>query len=121
MNHFAITSVLRQLMLQDSKIKELVGEKIFPLMAPLGTKGDFILYQRDGYAIANTKMGRYQQEPLVFINIISDDYDRSQKLAGLVHDCLVGNYDTMEVSLEDSSEDISDKKYIQILLFKIKL
>lgn len=41
---------------------------------------------------------------------MSDDYDRSQELAGLVHDCLVGKYDTMQISLEDSTEDITDKE-----------
>lgn len=121
MNHFAITSVLRQLMLNDSRIKELVQERIFPLQAPLHTEGDFILYKRDGYSTSESKMGEFQREPLVFINIVSENYDRSQKLAGFVHDCLVGFYDTMQISLIDSTEEITDKKYIQILLFKIKL
>lgn len=121
MNHFAITSTLRSLMLQDKNIEQMVDNKIFPLQAPLNTEGDFILYQRDGYATSETKMGIFQREPLVFINVVSDDYDRSQELAGLVHDCLVGNYDTMQISLEDSTEDITDKKFIQVLLLKIKL
>ena len=121
MNHFTITSVLRSLLLQDEKIKAFVNERIFPLQAPLNTDGDFILYQRDGYATYETKMGIFQKEPLVFFNIVSEDYDRSQELAGLVHDCLVGHYDQMHISLEDSTEDITDKKFIQVLLLKIKL
>ena len=121
MNHFAITSTLRDLMLADSKIKTLVGSRIYPLLAPNGTEGDFIVYQRDGYAIDKTKMGIYLTQPMVYLNIVSEDYDRSQELAGLIFNCLVGKYDTMEISLEDSTEDITDKKYIQVLLFKIKL
>lgn len=48
-------------MLQDKNIKKMVGHKIFPLQAPLNTEGDFILYQRDGYATSNTKMGFFNK------------------------------------------------------------
>lgn len=121
MNHFNITSTLRNLLLQNIEIKNLIGDKIYPLLAPNNTDGDFILYQRDGYATDETKMGVSRFLPLVYFNIVSEDYDRSQQIAGLINDCLVGKYDTMEISLEDSTEDISDKKYIQILMFKIQL
>lgn len=121
MNHFAITSTLRTLMLQDEAIKAMVDNRIFPLIAPKETEGDFVVYQRDGYSTDKTKMGVYLNQPLVFINVVSEDYDRSQELAGLITDHLVGSYDTMEISLEDSTEDITDKKFIQVLLFKIKL
>lgn len=121
MNHFAITSTLRALMLEDSNIKAMVDNRIYPLIAPNGTEGDFILYQRDGYVTESTKMGVYLNQPMVYINVVSDNYDRSQELAGLIFNCLVGKYDTMEISLEDSTEDMTDKKFIQVLLFKIKL
>ena len=121
MNHFAITSTLRTLMLQDEAIKSMVDNRIFPLIAPKETEGDFILYQRDGYSTDETKMGVYRHQVLVFLNVVSDNYDRSQEIANLIYNCLVGSYDTMEISLEDSTEDITDKKFIQVLLFKIKL
>ena len=41
-----VTTVIRQILLKNSELLALVGEKIFPLYAPEGTEGDFVLYAR---------------------------------------------------------------------------
>ena len=48
MNMFKITAEIQSLLLQNEEIKALVGNRVFPIMAPEGTDGDFIVYQRDG-------------------------------------------------------------------------
>lgn len=129
MNHFSITSIIRSIILEDSLIKNLVGEKVYPLQAPKDTIGDFILYQRDGYVVENTKMGVATQKPLVFLNVVSEDYDIGQLIAGYLYNALIGSFHLSEenpnncitISLEDSTEDIVDKKYVQVLLIKIEI
>lgn len=129
MNHFTITNIIRKILLQNEQIKKSVEDRIFPIEAPKNTTGDFIIYQRDGYAFNESKMGVYNKSPLVFINIISDDYDNSQALAGAVYDALIGSFlidknnpdSKMKISLEDSTEEKTDKKFMQILLIKIDL
>lgn len=121
LNKFTITTVIRSILLDNPEIVSMVGTKIFPLAAPADTPGDYIVYQRDGFKQSETKMGVYRQIPTVYIYIISDDYDRSQELASLVYNSLNGRFSnpTMTISLEDSTEEFVDGKYIQILLFSI--
>lgn len=122
MNKFKITTEVRAILKESQEIEALIEDKIFPLVAPDGTEGDFIAYQRDGYKQTYTKMGVALQVPLVFVNAVSDDYDRSQELASLIYEALEGDFTepTMKIRLEDSTEDYENGKYIQVLQFSIE-
>ncbi|MCD8134470.1 MAG: DUF3168 domain-containing protein [Parabacteroides gordonii] len=120
-NKFKIASVIRDLLLQDDSVKELVAYKIYPLYAPEKTVGDFVLFKRDEYSIDRTKMGVSGARYRIFVNAISEDYDRSQEIAERVYKALDEDYsDGMKIKLIDSTEDTIDKKYIQVLLFSIE-
>lgn len=120
-NKFKISSVIRDLLLQNDPVNELVSNKIYPLYAPEKTAGDFILYKREEYSVDHTKMGVSGVKCRIFVNAISENYDRSQDLAERIYQALVGTYsDGMKIKLIDSTEDIVDKKYIQVLLFSIE-
>lgn len=120
-NKFKIASVIRDLLLQDDSVKELVANKIYPLYAPEKTVGDFVLFKRDEYSIDRIKMGVSGARCRIFVNAISEDYDRSQEIAERVYKALDGDYsDGMKIKLIDSTEDTIDKKYIQVLLFSIE-
>lgn len=119
MNIFTVTNDVREILMRSEEIKQLIGTKIFPIIAPENTDGDFICYQRDGYKGVQSKFGLATQEPLVFVNVVSEDYDRSQQIASAVCDALEGIYEDLRITLEDSSEDYEDDKYIQIMLFSI--
>ena len=56
MNMFGITTEIRGMLLDSDDICRLVGQKIYPIVAPDGTDGDFIVYQRDGYKQEYRKM-----------------------------------------------------------------
>ena len=122
MNMLKITTEVRAILLESEAIKSLIGENIFPIIAPEGTKGDFIVYQRDGYKQESTQMGVADQIPYVNVTIVSENYDRSQELASLIYDTLSGSFVNPDISirLEDSTEDFIDNKYIQVLQFSIK-
>lgn len=122
MNKLAITTEVRAILLADEAVSNMIGEKIFPIVAPTGTEGDFIIYQRDGYKQEYSKMGVVRQIPTVFVNAVSDDYDRSLQLASLIYGALEGEFDNpnMTIHLEDSTEDYSDGKYFQVLQFSVE-
>ena len=117
---FKITTKVRNALLTVSEITDMVGDRIFPVVAPKDTIGDFIIYQRDEYSIEYTKMEIYQRTCRVYVNAISEDYDKSQELAYLIDEHLSGKHEDMDVFLMDSTEDFRDNKYMQVLLFEIK-
>ena len=49
MNMFKVTNEVRGILLKSKEIVGYVEDKIFPVMAPENTAGDYIIYQRDGY------------------------------------------------------------------------
>lgn len=121
-NPFSATTEIRSLLITDDTLKSLVGGKIYPIVAPEQTEGDFIFYQRDGIKESETKMGTSDMTAIVNIGVISESYERSQQISMAIYQCLEGNYsgDIREIRLQDSTEDLVDKKYIQILQFTIK-
>jgi len=121
-NPFSATTEIRSLLIADDTLKSLVGGKIYPIVAPEQTEGDFIFYQRDGIKESETKLGTSDMTAIVNIGVISESYERSQQISMAIYKCLEGNYsgDVREIRLKDSTEDLVDKKYIQILQFTIK-
>ena len=117
-----ITTPIREILLNNLEIAAMVGQNIFPIIAPDNTNGDFIIYQRNGFSKKSTKMGVYKQVTAVYINAISDNYDRSQDLADLIYNCLEGTFSNpnMQITLIDSKENFENGKYMQILLFEVE-
>lgn len=67
-------------------------------------------------------MGVARQIPTVFVNAVSDDYERSLELASLIYEALEGRFfiPDMNIHLEDSTEDYSEGKYFQVLQFSVE-
>ena len=122
MNMFKITTEVRAILLASDSVKDIVDEKIFPVIAPENTEGDFIVYQRDGYKQDSTKFGVYRQVPIVNVIAVSENYVRSQELASLIYDTLSGDFTDPDIHIEfeDSTEDFIDNKYVQVLQFSIE-
>ncbi len=119
---FKVTTEIRQLLIENKAIDALVGQNVFPLIAPDDITGDFIVYQRDEYSKDYSKMGITAQTCKVFITAVSEDYDRSQEIAYQINETLEGRFSNpdLEIKLIDSTEDFGDGKFIQILLFSIE-
>ena len=116
---FKITTVVRALILANQEIAALIGSRIFPVIAPEKTEGDFIVYYRDEYSKDRTKMGISGQTCKIIVAAVSSDYDTSQDLADLIDETLDGVHDGVTIHLEDSTESFEDGKYIQVLVFSI--
>lgn len=124
---FSVCTLIRERLLNDEKIKELVDSRIYPIIAPENTQGNYIVYVRDEYSIDRTKTGIVFHNCIVFISCVSSSYDESQEIADAVFQCLDGKYkinteahNINAIELVDSTEDYDGDVYIQTLSFSIK-
>lgn len=119
-----IAQVVREILLQNTEIVDLIEDKIVPVVASEGTEGDFITYKRFGYSQEFlTKMGGVTTEKCqLMIEVVSSDYDRALDIGYIVSNYLVRDWldPDMRISIEDSDEDYKDKKFYQIFLFNIE-
>ncbi|BEG98107.1 DUF3168 domain-containing protein [Bacteroides sedimenti] len=117
---FRISSAARDILMADTTVRALIGSRIFPCVAPEDTDEDFILYYRDKYAVEQTKQGIYMQTATVMFAVVSNGYERSQEIAEAIFIALTESNTATRFELIDSTEDYSDKKYVQLLLFEIQ-
>lgn len=114
-----VGSYARTYLLTIPAIAAIVGSRIYPGIAPEGTTGTFVVYERDSYEVDTSKFGIYKQEANIAYQIVSDTYDEGQTLAVLILENLQGRHDGLQFDVIDSSEYYEEKKYRQNLLFKI--
>lgn len=124
---FSVCTLIREKLLADEKIKELVGTQIYPIIAPEGITNNYIVYVRDEYSIDRTKTGIAFHNCIVFISCVSSSYDESQLIADAVFQALDGKYkintkahNINSIELIDSTEDYNGDCFIQTLSFSIK-
>ena len=110
-SHYEASTAIREILLADPSIVEVLGDKIFPLIADEGTDGDYVTLQRDGFVQGVTKM------------VVSADSQRSQDIAKLISEAVEGEFadPDMEIRLEDDTEEYEAGKYIQVMKFLVIL
>jgi len=116
---FTIGIYARQRLLADSEIASLVGDKIYPSVAPKETVDPFIVYERDSYNVETTKFGIYLEEAQVGYEIVSSDYDTGLQIALAVRRVLQGEHGGFNFEIILSREFYEEQKYRQIIIFKI--
>ena len=114
-----VGSYARTYLLTIPAIAAIVGSRIYPGIAPVDTVGMFVTYERDSYELFNSKMGIYMQEANIAYVVVSDTYDEGQALAVLILENLQGRHGDMKFEVVDSAEYYKEKKYRQVILFKI--
>lgn len=117
---FKVGTTARARLMQDQNIIRIIDDRIFPVVVPKGSSGDFIVYLRDSYSRKRNGMG-HTEECGLYIVCCSKDYDSSVELAELVDDILEGFSapGIRGMELDDSSEEFESDIYMQILLYNI--
>lgn len=126
MSKISIAKDLRPMLLARESLTALVGEYIFPLYAPEGTVGDFILYQRTAGGSEVNQMGLTCEWCEVTFNVVSDDYVKgveiAEELRSVLQDVYVGE-ERDQLVMSNSREDFVGEnnvvKYVQILVFTV--
>lgn len=122
-----IGKAVYQILSNDTKVKEMVENKIYPLIANQGTTYPFIVYKRTGIEPLTSK-DKFICNEITSVDVIiaSDRYDESIELAELVQDALNGKRGTysginiIDINLISADEDYIEDTFIQNLTFNIK-
>ena len=112
----AITA--RNILLEDEDIQRLVGNRIYPSIAPTGTPSPHIVYERDAYEVENVKFGEVREIARITYVIVSDDYDIGLEIAVAIHRVLQGEHGDETYEIVDSAERHEEGKFLQIIDFK---
>lgn len=122
-----IGKAVYQILSNDAKVKEMVGNKIYPLIANQGTTYPFIIYKRTGIEPVISK-DRFICSEVTSVDVIiaSDRYDESIEVAELVKDALSGKsgiysgIKVIDINMISADEDYIEDTFIQNLTFNIK-
>lgn len=118
---FRVMADVVRLLETNEALSAAVGARIFPLVAPLKTPGDHIIYQRDGVELQSSKMQGFAMfKVFFFISVFSDDYFRGLAISENVYKALVGSHDGFKIEFHDLTESLVDQKFVQILKFSIQ-
>lgn len=118
---FRVMADVVRLLEANEALSAAVGERIFPLVAPLKTVGDHIIYQRDGVELQSSKMQGFAMfKVFFFISVFSEDYFRGLAISEYVYKALVGSHGEVKIEFHDLTESLIDQKFVQILKFSIQ-
>lgn len=122
MKNFKVGKDLTAILLADSTVHDLVGNKVFPLVANAGTTFPFIVYRRNGYRPYSNK--DYTDEvAYIELAVLSDNYIDGVQLADAVGNAL-NEKETQtidEILIENASEEFNNDTYIQKINLKITI
>lgn len=116
---------IRDILLANEEVSGITGGNVYPVVAPEGTEGNFILYRRVNYKREYSQMGLTSDVARIEFLAIADSYEESVTMAALLDSTLTGKHtnefgDSLTFTLNDSEESFDDMKYIQTLTFEIK-
>lgn len=106
---------------------------VFPIVAPIGTTGNFAVYKRTSLSVQNTKdIYNYEENSTYDIVIVTPTYEDGLRLATntkMYLERLEGRYKTSkeeeiiigDVAMIDASEEWNNDAYLQKLTFNFKL
>lgn len=116
---------VREILLSFEEVVDLVGEHIYPCIAPEDTQGHFYVYNRTEYTRNYDKFGLTADKATIVLRAVSDDYDTSVTMAEYADAILSGEHtadDGIKITfrLVDSKEGFDDFKYYQDLFFAVE-
>lgn len=122
MHDYEVEYTIVEMLMKDSELKGLVGDKIFPVYIDRDTEGDAVYYNSEMKAPDETKMGIYQDNMELYICAVGWDMDRVNRIMAAVQDALEGTYANpwMEIKAVGSQKDADDKKYYKAMQFTVK-
>lgn len=100
----------------DESVTDIVGAKIYPMVADVSTTFPFIVYRKASYTPTYTKDGITSKDGVFEIVIASDRYNQSVELADRVNNAFTAY---RNIRLNSNSEDYIENTFIQTLTYNI--
>ena len=111
----------------NEEIKKMVGNNIYPVVAPLNTKNPYIVFKRQINTQNDNKDSRYSIVSIE-INVYSNNYQQSIQIAELVKNTLediynkeVEGYKIKYIVSTSIDEDYNEDYYSQTMYFDCKV
>lgn len=127
MNILYFNTAIYSILKSNEEIKKVVGNNIYPVVAPLSTKNPYIVFKRQINTQNDNKDSRYSIVSIE-LNIYSNDYQQSNKIAELVKNTLEDVYNKevegfrIKYILNTSiDEDYNEDYYSQTMYFDAKV
>lgn len=123
MSSISIIRQIRSILLNNSSLVELLGgNKIFPLVAEADTKNPFIVIKRNSLTVSYTKDSNINDDNIIILSIIADDYEKVVQIAEEVRNSLENYRDNfiLESRITNVSDNYNYDIYNIDISFKIK-
>lgn len=113
-----IGQTINNILSNDANVTQIVGNKIYPMVADTGTTFPFIVYKKSSYTPIYTKDGISNKSATVEIIIAAEDYETSVNLADIVFIAISAK--DRKFRLVSNTEDYIEDTFIQNLIFNIE-
>lgn len=115
----SINKHLFNILKSNEKLKAIVGENIFPIVAEEDTKFPFITFTRNDIFANYSKDGHGWDVVSFTISIVATDYITTVEIAEIVRELFDWKHNAYfkEVSFKGCSESYSNAAYVQTLSF----
>lgn len=127
MNILYFNTAIYKILTDNEEIKKIVGNNIYPVVAPLSTKNPYVVYKRQITTQNDNKDSRYSIVSIE-INVYSNNYQQSIKVAELVKNTLENVYNKEVESFKikyivstSIDEDYNEDYYSQTMYFDCKV
>lgn len=123
-NSILIGKTIYKLLESSDKLKEYVGNKIYPLVADNDVTFPFVVYYRTNIKNLTNKDGYYEDEVSFSVIVVSNKYMESLEIANIVRSIFEKRQLTEDIyncTVEDIDEDYRDNAYIQQIYFNCKM
>lgn len=113
-----IGSTVYKILSEDVEVTELVGDKIYPLIADTETSFPFIVFKKDSYKPTYTKDGISNKTAVVEIIIAADNYEEGVEITDRCFKAIAAK--SKYFKLQDNTEDYLNDTFLQSLIYKIE-
>lgn len=127
MNILYFNTAIYKILIDNEEIKKIVGNNIYPVVAPLNTKNPYIVFKRQITTQNDNKDSRYSMVSIE-LNVYSNNYQQSIQIAELVKNTLEDVYNKEVESFKikyivstSIDEDYNEDYYSQTMYFDAKI
>ena len=119
----SVNKYIYQLLISDEKLKELVGNKIYPLVAEESVTYPFIIFTKESISGNYTKDLLVNDSVTISIAVAAANYFQTVEIAERVRQILENHRDEYfyNILLESVTEDFVEDTFLQQLQFSAKI
>lgn len=127
MNILYFNTAVYKILLGNEEIKKVVGNNIYPVVAPISTKNPYVVFKRQINTQNDNKDSRYSMVSIE-LNVYSNNYQQSIQIAELVKNTLenvynkeVEGFKIKYIVSTSIDEDYNEDYYSQTMYFDAKI